>query len=258
MLLNNISKHESVIRRILPPSEKSEADESTKKNPRKTSLLDNLIEVFGRGEGRRYNPKADFHFLSGVLSNLTTVTEGANFMLGRSNVDGQHRLLKMIAFLNHDNLIRRGGVTSVIKNCCFNTTSHTWLLTDPDLNLLPYILLPLMGPEEYDDDDMDGMPDELQLLGDDKTREPEAQIRLILVETLLLLATTREGRDILRAKKVYPIVQKLHLTEPAEEVQEAIDRLVQLIARDEAPATTSETPQTGLDMGITEVTDEDD
>jgi hypothetical protein len=252
MLLNNLSKHESVVRRILPPSEPSNSAEPSSKNPRKTSMLDNLIEVFGRGEGKRYNPNADFHFLSGVISNLTTVTDGAKFMLGTSNVDGQHRLLKMIAFLNHENLIRRGGVTSVIKNCCFDTASHGWLLTNPDLNLLPYIMLPLMGPEEYDEDDLDGMPDELQLLGDDKTREPDAQIRLILIDTLLLLSTTLEGREILRAKKVYRIIQKLHLVETSEEVQEAIERLVQLLARDES----QENVEKKLDVGITEV-DED-
>lgn len=254
MLLNNLSKHESVVRHILLPAGTLDSDEPPAKNPRKTSMLDNLIEVFGRGEGKRYNPQADFHFLSGVISNLTTVTEGAKFMLGTSNVDGQHRLLKMIAFMNHENLIRRGGVTSVIKNCCFDAASHGWLLSNTDLNLLPYILLPLMGPEEYDDVDMEGMPDELQLLGDDKTREPEAQIRLILVDTLLLLSTTKEGRETLRAKKVYPIIQKLHLTDTSEEVQEAIERLVQLLARDEAYERPSpENTEKGLDVGITEV-----
>ena len=153
MLLNNLSKHESIVKKLLPPPEDIELQSAQEpKAPRKTSLLDNLIEVFARGEGKRYNPDAEFHFLSGVISNISTLTQGARFMLGKSNVDGQFRLSKMIAFLGHENLIRRGGVTSVIKNSCFDTSMHEMLLTDPDMNLLPYIMLPLMGPEDYDDD----------------------------------------------------------------------------------------------------------
>ena len=109
-------------------------------------------------------------------------------------------------------------------------------MTDTDLNLLPFLLLPLMGPEDYDEEDLDGMPDELQLLSSDKTRESDPRIRLILIETLLLFASTRTGRDILRAKKVYPIVQKLHLWEDSEQVKETIERLVVLVMGEEKPS----------------------
>jgi hypothetical protein len=112
------------------------------------------------------------------------------------------------------------------------------------------------------------MPDELQLLEDDKKREPDANIRLILIEVLLLLGSTRKGREILRAKKVYPIVQKLHLWESSEEVQEAIERLVQLLMRDEASedddaeAPTkmikNEAKKSKFEIGIEEVESDDD
>lgn len=225
MLLNNLSQQEEILKHLIP--NESETDS-------KTSLLDNLIEVFCRGEGKRYNPQAEFHFLSGVLANLSMNTQGAHFMLGKSKVDGQFRLQKIIAFIGHENAIRRGGAISVIKNICFDIPSHSWLLTDPDLNLLPFLLLPLAGNEEYDEEDMDGMPDELQLLEETKQREPDWKLRLILVETLILLCSTRSMRELLRLKKVYPIVQKCHLWETNEHVQEAIERLVQLLARDEA------------------------
>jgi hypothetical protein len=224
MLLNNLSKHESFLLDTLLPKQ----DDIT------TSLLDNLIEIFLRGEGKRFNQNADFHFISGVLSNLTMFTPGARFMLGKSKVDDQYRLLKVICFLGHENLYRRGGCASVIKNCCFDTSVHMWLLTDPELNLLPYLLLPLMGPEDYDEEDMNDMPEELQLLPNDKKREPDAKIRLILVETLLLLCSSPSTRDVLRMKKVYPILQKMHLVEQDEQVQETIERVVQMLMRDEA------------------------
>lgn len=50
--------------------------------------------------------------------------------------------------------------------------------------ILPYILLPLAGPEELSEEDMEGMPDDLQYLPEDKLREPDPKLRLMLIETL--------------------------------------------------------------------------
>jgi hypothetical protein len=56
----------------------------------------------------------------------------------------------------------------------------------------------------------------LQMLSSDKRREPDAAVRLLLVEALLLLCTTRPGRDILRAGGTYQIVRAVHLQEKDE------------------------------------------
>lgn len=64
------------------------------------------------------------------------------------------------------------------------TEYHEWLLGD-QVDLLPRLLLPLAGPEEFDDDDMERLPDDLQYLPSDKTREPEAHIRKMLTEAIL-------------------------------------------------------------------------
>jgi hypothetical protein len=105
---------------------------------------------------------------------------------------------------------------------------------DPDkINIMPYVLLPLMGPEEYSDEDTEGMLEDLQLLPPDKEREKDKEILKTHLETLLLLTTTREGRDYMRQIKVYPIVRECHLHIDDDEVREACDRVVQIIARDE-------------------------
>jgi hypothetical protein len=41
------------------------------------------------------------------------------------------------------------------------------------LNTLPFILLPLCGSEEYDIEEFEQFPDEIQMLGDDKVRRRE-------------------------------------------------------------------------------------
>ena len=53
------------------------------------------------------------------------------------------------------------------------------------------------------------------------------------LETLLLLTTTREGRDRLREAGTYFVVRECHLAVEDEGVREGAERLVQLLMRDE-------------------------
>ncbi|CAJ0751521.1 5079_t:CDS:10 [Entrophospora sp. SA101] len=90
---------------------------------------------------------------------------------------------KLIIFTEHPNLVRRG------------VHHHPKMLSKSNINILPYILLPLCGPEEFDLE----------------KREPDTNLRKILLESLLLLTSTQEVREILREKKVYIIIRQLHL-----------------------------------------------
>lgn len=93
------------------------------------------------------------------------------------------------------------------------------------------------------------LPD-LQLLPSDKARDSDPQIILTHLETLLLLTTMREGRDLMREVKVYPIIRETHLHVEDEEVREAADRLVQVLMRDEEDE--------GKPEGFVQEDDEDD
>ena len=52
------------------------------------------------------------------------------------------------------------------------------------MDLLPVLLLPLAGPEEFSPEEMDKMPLDLQYLPDDKQREQDPDIRRMLVEAV--------------------------------------------------------------------------
>ncbi len=78
------------------------------------------------------------------------------------------------------------------------------------------------------------MPDELQLLEPDKHREIDPQLRMMLIEILIALSSSRTGRNYLRQKQVYHVVKKLHLQERNEDVQELIETLVNQLMRDES------------------------
>ena len=101
------------------------------------------------------------------------------------------------------------------------------------MDLLPFVLLPLMGSEDYSEEDSEGMFDEIQLLPPDKERERDLEILKTHLETLLLLTTTKEGRDELKRAKVYPIVRETHLHIEDEAVRDGCDRVVQVIMRDD-------------------------
>lgn len=52
------------------------------------------------------------------------------------------------------------------------------------VDLLPKLLLPLAGHEEFDEEDNDKLPIDLQYLGEEKTREQDPDIRKMLLEAL--------------------------------------------------------------------------
>ncbi|KAK4993604.1 Protein hgh1 [Elasticomyces elasticus] len=229
MLLANLSKSDSLPTRIIT------LERTTPKSLSSTPVaLDQLLDLFVKGAEGRYNKDADYDYLSYLFADTAKHAEGRKHLVTpRKDDDNIVPLTKLVVFTEHRSEVRRRGVASTIKNVAFDISSHPQLLAADGVNLLPYILLPLMGPEEYSEEDTEGMLEDLQLLPPDKERERDAEIVKTHLETLLLLTTTRGGRDHLREVKVYPIVRELHLHFGDEEVGEGCDRLVQVIMRDE-------------------------
>ncbi|KAF2157227.1 DNA-binding protein HGH1 [Myriangium duriaei CBS 260.36] len=199
--------------------------------------IDQLLDLFVKGSAGSYNKDADYDYLCYLFADMAKHTDGRkHFLKPRREGDAEVvPFTKLVVFTEHASTIRRRGVASTIKNCAFEVSAHETLLSSDEdgVNLLPYILLPLMGPEEYSSEDMDDMLEDVQLLPPDKKREPDLEIIKTHLETLLLLTTSREGRDLLRKVKVYPIVRELHLQVEDEEVREACDRFVQVVMRKE-------------------------
>ena len=53
------------------------------------------------------------------------------------------------------------------------------------MDILPSLLLPLAGPEEFPEEETDKLPEDLQYLPDDKTREEDPAIKKMLLEALM-------------------------------------------------------------------------
>uniref|UniRef100_UPI0037E70452 protein HGH1 homolog n=1 Tax=Semicossyphus pulcher TaxID=241346 RepID=UPI0037E70452 len=188
--------------------------------------LAQLVEIFCT-EG--YNEKAKFHYLGPLLSNLTQLPEARSYIMDKDRCVVQ-RLLPFTQF--QASVVRRGGVIGTLRNCCFDHAHHEWLLSDA-VDILPFLLLPLAGPEELTEEENEGLPVDLQYLPEDKKREEDPDIRKMLLETLILLTATKAGRKTLKEKSVYPIVREFHRWEKDVYVGAACEKLVQLLIGDE-------------------------
>jgi hypothetical protein len=195
--------------------------------------IDQLLDLFVKGAEGTYNKDADFDYLAYFFADLAKHEEGRKYFLSKQDYDNVVPLTKITVFTEHKSDIRRKGVASTIKNVAFEIESHPSFLSEDEINILPYLLLPIMGNEEYEEEDSMSMLSDLQLLPPDKQRDSDPTIMQTHVETLMLLTTTREGRDTMREIKVYPIIRETHLRVEHDEMREACERLVQVLMRDE-------------------------
>ncbi|EXJ58796.1 hypothetical protein A1O7_06226 [Cladophialophora yegresii CBS 114405] len=236
MLLANLAKSERLERLIKLKRATPVATVSTS-----PYALDQLFDCFVKGAEGKLNKHANFDYLAYFLADMSKYKAGRDHFLGKRDYDEVVPISKLTVFTEHKSHIRRSGVASTIKNVAFEVDKHPLLLADdtefidgvPGVNILPYILLPLAGSEEYPEEESANMLPDLQLLPPDKTREEDNEILVTHLETLLLLTTTREGRDRLRQVQVYPLTRETHMQVQDEGVKEACDRLVQILMREE-------------------------
>jgi hypothetical protein len=229
ILLANLAKNDQVIK-IFDWKKKHTTHEF-----RSESVIDCLMDCFVTGSERKLNEFANFDYLAFVFSDLSRFKRGREYFVTKQIYDDSVPITKLVVFTECESKIRRAGVASTIKNALFDVNAHKMLVIDPSINLLPYILLPLAGPEELPEDDMFELPEELQLLPPDKKREPDHQILCTHVESLLLLSTTRPIREYMRTKNVYVLIREVHKAVEDDVVQDPCERLVQMLMRDEAP-----------------------
>ncbi|KAJ5885336.1 Oligopeptide transporter OPT superfamily [Penicillium taxi] len=198
------------------------------------NAIDQLMDCFVKGAEGNLNKHANYDYLSYMFADLSQSEAGRKYFTTRQEYDGVVPITKLTVFTEHKSDIRRKGVASTIKNVAFDISSHPMLFAEDEANLLPYLLLPIAGPEEFPDDEMSSMLPDLQLLPPDKERESDNSILITHLETLLLLTTTLEGREKMRDVQVYPFIRECHLNVEDDDVREACDRLVQVLMRDEA------------------------
>jgi len=199
-ILSNITRSESLAVKVI--QEMLKIDEC---------ILDRLVATFTKIDFNKHNQ--NLNYLAAAFSNLSQTSAFRNLV-----AKSETRLLpRLLPFIHHEtSLIRRGGIVGVLKNICFDSSLHEWLFS-PDVDVLPFILLPLAGPEEFDDETNEKLPVDLQYLDQNKKREADPDIRTMLLESLAQLCATRHGRMYLRDKCAYEILRELHKFENSDE-----------------------------------------
>ncbi|KOC65244.1 FAM203 family protein [Habropoda laboriosa] len=215
MILSNITRPLHLVDRVVILIEKS------------GYTWDSIVAAF---TAKQYNNTgAKLHYLGPVFSNLSQSPHVRRYLMDRDRSVIQ-RLLPFTEYT--DSLIRRGGIVGTLKNCCFDVEDHEWLLS-PEVDILSCLLLPLAGPEEFDDEDNDKLPISLQYLPETKQREPDLDIRIILLEALAQLCATKKGREILREKNTYVILREYHKWEKNKNALLACENVVDILIRTE-------------------------
>lgn len=231
-LLANVAKHPSIkriinLKRVVPEGV-STSDRA----------FDQLMDCFIKGDQGLLNNKStgaenNYDYLAYLFADVSAHKEGRDYFTTQQAYDGVIPVSKLVVFTEHASNVRRKGVASTIKNIAFDTDSHASLLSSSEINILPYLLLPLAGPEEYDDEETAKMPPELQLLPPEKKRDSDTTILTTHLETLLLLSSSPSGRAVMREASVYPFIRECHLHVEDDDVRDACERLVQLLLRPE-------------------------
>lgn len=202
-----------------------------KMSERSDTWLDDLLMALFTVD---YNKKCQLKYLATFLANLTQLAKARTLFLDREK-NHVSKLLSLLKCESSKDVVRRGGIASLIKNCCFKHVDHDWLLSD-EVDILTHLLLPLTGGEEYPDEEMDLFPIDLQYLDADKQREPDADIRKLLVDCVTMLCARKSGRDLMRSKGVHFIIDNLLHFETQQGESEALDaaeNLIQLLAAKE-------------------------
>lgn len=201
-------------------------------------VSDLLLDIFVKGFDRKLNKLANFDYLAYFFGDYSRFLKIRKYLITRQEYDNIIPISKILPFTEYyDSKIRRQGVASTIKNALFEIEAHEFLIdADNDVNLLPYLLLPIISSDdaELDEEELFELPDELQLLSPEKKRDPVIEIIVVHLESLLLLTSTKAIREILRKKSVYPLIRELHKNVSNDDIEDLSDRLVNMLMRDEA------------------------
>lgn len=170
-----------------------------------------------------------FDHVSFMFSNLSQLRDVREWFLDQT----AKRVQKLFPLLTLETSpVRKRGAVGVLRNCCFETESNEWLLS-PEVDILPRLLYPLVGPEELDEDEMEKLPLELQYLGNDKRREGSPEIRQMLVEAIMQLCATKRCRERVKNSGAYYVLRELHKVEQCRPVVVAVENLVDILISDE-------------------------
>lgn len=108
MLLSNISREKDGANKLVKMLTGSDPP----------TTFDQLIQVMCLVG---FNQNADLHFLAPFLSNLSQVNIARSYFLDKEKCVIQ----RLLPFTQHESAIRRQAISTILKNCCFESGDNT-------------------------------------------------------------------------------------------------------------------------------------
>ncbi|CAH0698285.1 unnamed protein product [Spodoptera exigua] len=213
MILSNITRVETELDNVLD------------------AFLPHLNDILNAYVNINFNKKgSNLNFIGPMISNLSCCHSIRKWL---TEEKPHIPLIKLLPFCSYElSNVRRGGAMGTIRNLSFDPEFHDFLLSN-DLELLTYLLNPIMGGEEYIDEEMDTLPISLQYLPKEKQRDSDIDIRKIILETLNKLCMRKKGREFLRDNGVYYVLREYHKWETDPKVRLACENVVDILIQKE-------------------------
>ncbi len=207
MLLTNISRHDC----------KSVMQEDTNI---KGLHVRRLITWLDR-KGKEYD------YIASILLNCSKLESFQSLLLK----DNAKLLLKyIIPQLLTKSILRQEYLFLLMRNLFINSDNLDTLMT-PNNHIYEYIILPIIGPGKFDQEDIDVMPTILQeaVLDKSSRRTKTEGIRTAILDIIALICQKRIYRQLLRSQSIYYIVRELHNELKELEIDAHEDIIIDLV-----------------------------
>eukprot|EP01041_Mallomonas_annulata_P003186 gene3186-6283_t len=181
-----------------------------------------------------------WQYFSNVICNISRIDEGRKYIIQRSN----NYIPKLLQQIPSKNITRRRGIIATIRNICFDSDEHLWLIYD--VNIIPHILMPIVVNTPFTDKEKEGMDTVFFSQTENKKPDSDIEILKMILEIIILLCQRRNIREELRRRKIYPIVRNLDYIIEKDEISEIVFEIVDLLMRDEEPEAPSTSTSTSL------------
>ena len=181
-----------------------------------------------------------------MLTNLSSVKEAREVMMQQDRAPFFELILP---YLLDKDAVRRGSAASIVRNMSFDAPSHTYLMdaSAQGADAVTYVLQALRNNVAFDGVDTDESNStgaKAQLTAnlyepDPRGSDPDPAVRVMCVETLLLLGASRQGREAMRACGSYHVLKLVDAEERDEEVRGALLKACDMLLRREVAETTT-------------------
>eukprot|EP01122_Echinamoeba_exundans_P000316 TRINITY_DN10285_c0_g1_i1.p1 TRINITY_DN10285_c0_g1~~TRINITY_DN10285_c0_g1_i1.p1 ORF type:complete len:423 (+),score=100.99 TRINITY_DN10285_c0_g1_i1:64-1332(+) len=217
-LLSNVSIDPEGAKKVL------NLDEPTLKGYYLTKLVTLFLKQFEVTDSDKYG------WVANILTNVTQLKEGRDMLM-----EPKRGIVKaVLPYIEYQHSpVRKRGVLAMLRNCLFEKDHHGQFL-DPELDFLSFLLMPIRGNEVFSEEkDTVGMPRRLLNVSQQKIRDPDIETRRMVVDCLILLTSTKQGRQYLKDNKAFPIVREYDKNEEDEELSMTIYKLVHVLLLDD-------------------------